>query len=79
VPKGIRPGIVLHARAIRRAIDAGLSEYDFLGGTSQYKLDLATNVRPLAGLRAAPFHLAERARGAAERGLALVRQLRGTQ
>jgi CelD/BcsL family acetyltransferase involved in cellulose biosynthesis len=77
VPKGIRPGIVLHARAIRRAIEAGRSEYDFLGGTSQYKLDLATSVRPLASLRAARVRLRERARDAAVRSVALVRQLRG--
>jgi CelD/BcsL family acetyltransferase involved in cellulose biosynthesis len=59
VPKKVRPGIVLHAYAIRRAIESGKSEYDFLAGTSQYKLDLATNVRRLARLRAVRSRLRE--------------------
>lgn len=75
VPKGIRPGIVLHARAIRRAIDAGLREYDFLAGTSRYKLDLATSQRPVARLRAARPSLREKARAATERGVARLREL----
>jgi CelD/BcsL family acetyltransferase involved in cellulose biosynthesis len=65
VPKKVRPGIVLHAYAIRRAIESGLSEYDFLAGTSQYKLDLATSVRKLACLRAVRSRLRERVRNAA--------------
>jgi CelD/BcsL family acetyltransferase involved in cellulose biosynthesis len=76
VPKGIRPGIVLHALAIRRAIERGLREYDFLAGTSQYKLELATGTRPIARLRAVRSRLKESARGAAERGVDRVRWLR---
>jgi len=76
VPKGVRPGIVLHASAIRRAIDAGHREYDFLAGTSQYKLELATNTRPIARLRAARARFKERARDAAERGVGRVKRLR---
>jgi hypothetical protein len=76
VPKNVRPGIVLHAYSIRRAIEAGFSEYDFLGGTSQYKLDLATNVRRLACLRAVRARLKEGVRGAAEKSLARMKRLR---
>lgn len=52
LPKSIRVGIVLHAYAIQRAIQAGRCEYDFLGGLSQYKSKLALRTRPLVGLRA---------------------------
>ena len=52
LPKGIRPGIVLHAEAIRSAIQAGRREYDFLAGDSRYKLDLALATHPLVTLRA---------------------------
>ena len=62
VPKGIRPGIVLHALAIERAIAAGLREYDFLAGDSQYKLQLALATRPLVEVRAVRAPLRERAR-----------------
>jgi CelD/BcsL family acetyltransferase involved in cellulose biosynthesis len=77
VPKGIRPGTVLHAYAIRRAIDAGLEEYDFLAGTSRYKLEFATDVRPLTSLRAVRSRLRESARRTAQLGLASVKRLRG--
>jgi CelD/BcsL family acetyltransferase involved in cellulose biosynthesis len=52
LPRGIRPGIVMHAHAIQCAIDGGLSEYDFLAGDARYKLELATATRPLVRLRA---------------------------
>lgn len=52
VPKGVRPGIVMHARAIARSIDRGLEAYDFLGGASQYKRMMATGTRPIVSLRA---------------------------
>jgi CelD/BcsL family acetyltransferase involved in cellulose biosynthesis len=51
VPKGVRPGIVLHLHAIRAAIEAGRLEYDFLGGDTRYKRVLATATRPLTELR----------------------------
>jgi len=76
VPKGIRPGIVLHALAIRRAIEAGFREYDFLAGNSQYKRELATHSRPIAALRAVRARHRERARRAAERGIEQLRLLR---
>jgi CelD/BcsL family acetyltransferase involved in cellulose biosynthesis len=74
VPKGIRPGIVLHAKNIERAIRAGLREYDFLAGTSQYKLDLASDTRPIASLRGARPSLRELARKAVDRAKSRLRR-----
>jgi CelD/BcsL family acetyltransferase involved in cellulose biosynthesis len=51
-PRTVRPGIVLHAMGIRSAIEAGLREYDFLGGATRYKRDLSLATRPLVALRA---------------------------
>lgn len=62
VPKPIRPGVAIHALAIRDAIARGLREYDFLGGASQYKSQLALATRPLVDLRAARPSLKEHAR-----------------
>jgi len=56
LPRGIRPGLVLHAMAIRRAIELGRREYDFLGGGSRYKQELALAVRPLVRLRVVRAH-----------------------
>jgi CelD/BcsL family acetyltransferase involved in cellulose biosynthesis len=78
VPKGIKPGIVAHAYAIQRAIAAGLREYDFLGGRSQYKSELATGQRPLANLHAARPSLREHVRRLGERGLDVARRWRAT-
>ncbi len=66
VPREVRPGIVIHAHAIRSAIEAGMREYDFLGGSSQYKRKLALATRPLVRLRAARPGLREAARQVAE-------------
>jgi CelD/BcsL family acetyltransferase involved in cellulose biosynthesis len=52
LPKGIRPGVVLHASAIRAAIAAGRREYDFLAGNGLLKRQLAPKTRPLVELRA---------------------------
>ena len=52
VPKKIRPGIVAHAFAIRRAIELGRREYDFLAGNARYKLDLALDFHAIATLYA---------------------------
>jgi CelD/BcsL family acetyltransferase involved in cellulose biosynthesis len=76
VPKGVRPGIVLHAHAIRRAIAAGRREYDFLAGTSRYKKQLSTAVRPLVTVRAVRAPLRELVRLAADRGFDRARRLR---
>jgi CelD/BcsL family acetyltransferase involved in cellulose biosynthesis len=66
VPREVRPGIVMHAHAIRSAIEGGMREYDFLGGTSQYKRKLAPATRPLVRLRAVRRGLREAARQVAE-------------
>jgi CelD/BcsL family acetyltransferase involved in cellulose biosynthesis len=76
VPESVRPGIVLHARAIRRAIERGRREYDFLAGSSQYKRKLATGIHPLVLVRAVRAPLREALRRAADRGFDHVRQLR---
>lgn len=75
LPATVRPGIVIHLHSIRRAIEAGHSEYDFLGGASQYKLKLATSKRPLLAVRAVHSPALERVRETAERGIDLVRVL----
>src|SRR5262249_42597632 len=62
LPKGIRPGIVIQAHAIRRAIERGLREYDFLPGTQQYKLQLALGMRSIVKLRAVRSPWLERGR-----------------
>ena len=64
VPKGVRPGIVLHLYAIRAAIEAGRLEYDFLGGDARYKTQLATGTRPLTELRVTRPSLPEAVRAA---------------
>jgi CelD/BcsL family acetyltransferase involved in cellulose biosynthesis len=76
VPKRIRPGLVLHAYAIRRAIAAGRKTYDFLAGGSRYKKELALASRPLIELRAARPSALESARRFAELGVARLRGLR---
>ena len=78
VPRGIRPGTVLHAHAIRHAIEAGRKEYDFLGGTQRYKLELALASRPIVELRAVRPVVVEAARRVAELGVAQVRTLRAS-
>jgi CelD/BcsL family acetyltransferase involved in cellulose biosynthesis len=64
VPKGVRPGIVLHLHAIRAAIEAGRAEYDFMGGDARYKMQLASATRPLTALRVTRPSLPEAARAA---------------
>jgi CelD/BcsL family acetyltransferase involved in cellulose biosynthesis len=76
VPKGIRPGIVMHAYGIRRAIEAGMREYDFLAGASQYKKQFALAARPIVSLRAVRPSLREAARRVASRGFARAKALR---
>jgi CelD/BcsL family acetyltransferase involved in cellulose biosynthesis len=63
VPGDVRPGIVLHARAIERAIGRGLREYDFLPSLARYKVELSLASRPVHALRAArpgAFEMARR-------------------
>ena len=76
LPKRIRPGIVLHAHAIQRAIAAGLREYDFLAGTARYKMELSLATRPLVTLRATRASWVETAREWTDGGIGAVRALR---
>ncbi len=76
VPSQVRLGIVMHACIIRDAIERGLREYDFLSGTSRYKLELALGVRPTVTLRATRPSLAETVRCAAELVTGHARRLR---
>ena len=52
VPKGVKPGIALHALALKRSIEAGRREYDFPKGASRYKREFALAERPLVTVRA---------------------------
>ncbi|MBY0229056.1 MAG: GNAT family N-acetyltransferase [Gemmataceae bacterium] len=51
VPKNLRPGGVLLYREMRRALEDGEREFDFLGGEATYKRQLALAERSLATLR----------------------------
>ncbi len=81
VPKAIRPGIAMHALSIRSSIEEGRTEYDFLGGASRYKRDLALATRPLLTLRATAPGLraraVEAARSLAERAMGQFRSSKG--
>jgi CelD/BcsL family acetyltransferase involved in cellulose biosynthesis len=80
VPRAVRPGIAMHALAIRRGIESGRAEYDFLAGASRYKRDLALAVRPIVEVRAVASTLraraVEAARLLAERAIARIRLAR---
>jgi CelD/BcsL family acetyltransferase involved in cellulose biosynthesis len=76
LPKGLRPGIAIHAMAIQRGIELGRSDYDFGGGNSRYKSDLATSVRPLIEVRAETPSFLNAARAVMERGEEQVRLLK---
>ncbi len=64
----LKPGLVCHAEAIAENARLGHRVYDFLGGTSRYKVDLATDATTLCWLRIARkrrrFWLEARARQA---------------
>ncbi len=76
VPANVRPGIVILARAIRTAIEAGRREFDFLAGVSPYKTQLALASRPVVEVRAARPSLRERLRGLVEAAVAGSRGVR---
>jgi CelD/BcsL family acetyltransferase involved in cellulose biosynthesis len=76
LPKSVRPGAVLLARAVRGAIEAGRREFDFLLGEDVYKKQLAYRARPVVRVRAVRRSLAEGARRLAERGLDWARAVR---
>jgi CelD/BcsL family acetyltransferase involved in cellulose biosynthesis len=79
VPKGVRPGVVLHMEAIKRAIEQGREEYDFLGGASRYKMQLALATHPLHTLRIVRPSLPEAARILLDSGIAVLREARRRQ
>lgn len=79
VPKQVRPGIVLHARAIRAAIEAGRVEYDFLPGDGQYKRQLANASRSLVELRVGRAPLRDLLCDALDFGAAYVRARRSAR
>jgi CelD/BcsL family acetyltransferase involved in cellulose biosynthesis len=76
LPDHVRPGVAIHAYAIRKAIEAGLREYDFLGGVSRYKMQFALATRPLVEVRAARRSLVEGARRLASWGAGCARTAR---
>ena len=49
--KRLRPGLVAHVEAIRHNATAGHKIYDFLGGSSRYKMSLATHHNRLIWIR----------------------------
>ncbi len=80
LPAKIRPGLVMHALAIKGAIAAGRREYHFLAGLSRYKMQLALAVRPLCQVRAWPASIVQVGRSLStvvlEQGRALLRRRR---
>lgn len=75
IPDHLRPTVVGHAYAIRRAIEAGRVEYDFMGRAAHYKLDLAHEFRPLGTLYATQGTLLPRMRLAGDYLSSAARQL----
>ncbi|NUP09722.1 MAG: GNAT family N-acetyltransferase [Polyangiaceae bacterium] len=69
LPRSVRAGIAIHAFAIRRAIERGLREYDFLGGEARYKQQLSLAERPLLCLSATRKPVVALAQKVARRGL----------
>lgn len=65
LPGKVRPGIVVHALAIQRAIAEGQREYDFMKGSQAYKKKLSTGAHPLVTVRAVRPAVTSRALDAA--------------
>jgi CelD/BcsL family acetyltransferase involved in cellulose biosynthesis len=76
VPANVRPGGVILAYAVRRAIEAGRREFDLLADEAPYKLQLAPAVRPLVQVRVVHAGVREIARRLMERCVEAVRPLR---
>jgi CelD/BcsL family acetyltransferase involved in cellulose biosynthesis len=76
VPANVRPGGVVMALAIRRAIEQGRREFDLLADEAFYKSQLTSHVRPLVQVRATRRCVAEMARTASAAILARFRRLR---
>jgi CelD/BcsL family acetyltransferase involved in cellulose biosynthesis len=73
LPRDVRPGIVLHARAIQRAIERGRREYDFLNGATRYKRQLSLASRPLVQVRVQRAPVRERLHGMVEGSIGALR------
>src|SRR5690606_15003121 len=54
LPGHVRPAVAIHLYAIRRAIEAGRREYDFLAGMERFETRLSFAARPLVTVRARP-------------------------
>ncbi|MBI3406767.1 MAG: GNAT family N-acetyltransferase [Planctomycetes bacterium] len=76
VPAKLRLGIVMAALAIKEAIAAGISEFDFLGGEDAYKRQLARESRPIVQIRVARKCAVEKLRRFTEWGAGLLRNVR---
>jgi CelD/BcsL family acetyltransferase involved in cellulose biosynthesis len=51
VDKRLKPGLVIHAEAVRHNAAEDHKTYDFLGGASRYKMSLATHHNRLIWIR----------------------------
>jgi len=78
LPSHLRPGFVLITQAIRRAIETGRREFDFLGGAAVYKSQLALAERSIEKLRVSRASLIEGAYRIAESSIARLRRIRET-
>ena len=76
LPSKVRAGLVIHACAIRESIEAGYSQYDFLAGTTRYKMQLADNVRPLMRLSLSRPSLRSRAQKLSSAGIGVGKLVR---
>ncbi len=75
LPSHLRPGVVVIAKVLQQAIQAGRREFDFLGGASTYKMQLALATRPLVELRVTRPGVRESARRLLEAGAAKYRRV----
>ncbi len=76
LPKKVRAGLVIHVCAIEQAIAAGRTHYDFLAGTTRYKMQLSNNVRPLMRLSRKRSSMRNRVQAFSSVGMRLGRVLR---
>ncbi len=76
VPAPVRPGIVMAALAVQKAIADGLREFDFLGDPAEYKLKFTRTVRPIIRIRVARGGPREWLRRGAETAIGYARVLR---
>jgi CelD/BcsL family acetyltransferase involved in cellulose biosynthesis len=78
LPTNLRPGGVLFAHAIRRAIEQGRREFDLLADDAFYKQQLTPHSRPLVTVRATQSTLVEAVRRFGSFCKAGLRRLRRT-